>query len=545
MARPTIYTQEMIEKYTRAGYWTSVTLPDLWEKNAREYPGNEAIVDSRFRLTWSQASSWIDRLAMGLLGLGLNRDDVLVTQLPNSVEKTLLRVAAQKAGLLHLWVLSTLRHTEIESILNYTEARALVIPWKFRNFDHWNMVQELKPRLPKLKCVLVAGEDIPAGALSLKELLNKRLETTISPDYFEGKKFSSLEVSQILLTTGTTGTPKLVEVPICCKMMGTPVTQLKLTSRDTAVAFSPAPEGPNIPVYYGVPVVAAKAVMLEHWSLEEALALIEKEKISIMCVVPTMLAQMNSYANLKNFNLSSVRAIWCSGAPLPHDLALNIEDKLEIPIMNVYGAQDFGGISGSSVDEPQEVRLLTEGLPHPGNEIKLVDSSGKEAPRGEIGEILVRGPYGSSGYYKDPEMTAKAWDKEGWYRTGDLGKMDGGGHLIIVGREKNIIIRGGQNIFPGEIENLLLSHPKVANTAIAGIPHAVMGEIACACVIPRLGSSLSFEEMTTFLKSRNIAAYKLPEKLLIMESFPYLEGLKLDIRTLRARAIELIEQGLH
>lgn len=538
MARPTIYTSEMIDKYTRAGYWKPITLSDLWEKNAEDYPDKEAIIDSRVRLTWSQANAWINRLAVGLIELELRKDDVIVNQLFNCVEKALLRVAAQKAGLLHLALLSNLRHSEMEYILKYTEARALVIPWKFRNFDHFQMAQDLKSCLPNLKYILVAGEEVPPEALPLQDFLDHALERKITPHYFDTRKFSSLDVSQILLTTGTTGASKFVESTLCSRIMGNLVGNLKLTSEDTAVASGPATEGPNAVVYYGAPQVAARSVLMEHWSVEEALSLVEREKITILCVVPTMLAQIDTYPHLKSYDLGSVRAIWTSGAPLPNDLALRIEDKLGVPILNAYGSTDFGGITGCNIDDPPEVRLLTAGRPRPGNEIKLLDSSGKEVPWGEIGEIAVRGPFSSSGYYKDPEMTARCWDKDGWYRTGDLGKLDEKGYLTVVGREKEIIIRGGQNIFSGEIEKLLLAHPGVANAAVLGLPHPVMGEIACACIILKPGCSFSFEEMTDFLKSRKIASYKLPERLIIVESFPYFEGLKLDKRTLRGQVIK-------
>src|SRR3989304_5834806 len=151
MAKASLYTQEMIDKYTRAGYWKNITVSDIWERNARQYPHKEAIVDSRNRLTWAQAKIWIDRLALGLLELGLKRDDVVVIQLPPCVEAILLRLACERAGLLYLPVLRTLRHTEMAHVLGFTEARAIVMPWKYRDFDHLDMVKELKPNLPHLK----------------------------------------------------------------------------------------------------------------------------------------------------------------------------------------------------------------------------------------------------------------------------------------------------------------------------------------------------------------------------------------------------------
>ncbi len=178
------------------------------------------------------------------------------------------------------------------------------------------------------------------------------------------------------------------------------------------------------------------------------------------------------------------------------------------------------------------------GQPISGNEIKLVDAEGNEVDQGEIGEIMIRGPGSSSGYYKDPEATSQAWTKDGWYKTHDLGKWDERGNLVIMGRERDMIIRGGQNIYPAEVESLLLTHPKVHSAAIVSIPDPIMGERACACVVAKPGEDLSLEEMVSFLKTKRIAAYKLPEELVLLDSLPYLGGLKLDKKTVRASAIE-------
>ncbi len=547
MAKPTLYTKEMIEKYTQAGYWETMSLSDYWERNAHECPQKEAIVDSKTRLTWAEAKQWIDRLALGFLELGLKRDQVVVIQLPNCVELAILRVACERAGLLHLPALRTLRHAEMEHILRHTEAVAIVIPWIYRDFDHFNMIQELRPNLPSLKYTIVLGEEVPAGAVSINRILNEPLEENYAPDYLDGHKLSPLEFSLIALTTGTTGLPKLVEVPICSrvwtgKMNATSI--LKLTSEDIIGAMTPATEGPNVPTYYSAPWIQAKVVLLENWSVEECLKLIEKERITVPCVVPTQLAEMAAYRDLRGFDLSSIRVIYCTGAPLTFPLGVEIEEKLARPVLQPYGAVDIGGIATAPLGEPQEVRLLTVGYPHPGNEVKLVDSSGNEVARGEIGEIAVRGPEGTSGYYKDNEATFQVWSKDGWFQTGDLGRWDEQGYLSIIGREKDMIIRGGQNIYPVEVEGYLFAHPKVASVAIVGIPDPVFGERACACVVPQPHQSFTFEEMVAFLKAKKIAPYKLPERLILLDYLPFIGGLKLDRKALRADIIQsLKDQG--
>jgi acyl-CoA synthetase (AMP-forming)/AMP-acid ligase II len=168
-------------------------------------------------------------------------------------------------------------------------------------------------------------------------------------------------------------------------------------------------------------------------------------------------------------------------------------------------------------DDPQDVRFLTAGRPVPGVEVKLVDDEGKEVSPGGVGEVWVRGPTFVSGYYRDAEATAQMWTQDGWFKMGDLGKWDYRGNVAIVGRKKDMIIRGGQNIYPVEIENLLILHPKVSAVAVVGMPDPVMGEKACAYIVPKSGETFTFEEMVSFLKSKNIALFKIPERLEIVE----------------------------
>ncbi|MFQ5827118.1 MAG: AMP-binding protein, partial [Dehalococcoidia bacterium] len=218
MAKPTRYTPQLIEEYTKRGYWEDTTFSKICDQNARDYPSKEALVDSRTRLTWAQVKQQMDRLALGFLELGIKRDEMIVVQLPNCVELWLLRVACEKAGLLCLPVVRTLRHREMEHILSYTEAVGLVIPWQFRGFDYYEMIQEMRPALPNLKHLFVVGDRAPEGAIALEEVLQEPLEGVYSPDSLNGTRCQATEFSLVLLTTGTTGSPKFLENPICARL---------------------------------------------------------------------------------------------------------------------------------------------------------------------------------------------------------------------------------------------------------------------------------------------------------------------------------------
>ena len=192
----------MFAEYGEKGYWGTTTLADLWDRNARDYPDKEAVVDSKTRLTWAQAKQWINRLALGFLELGIKKGEVIVIQLPNCVELCLLRLACEKVGALCLPILRTFRHKEMEYLLNYTEAVGVVIPWVFRDFDHFKMIAELRPNLPRLKHVFVVGDEVPEGATSIKQMTQDPLENRYPSDYLERTKCPANEFSLILQTTG-------------------------------------------------------------------------------------------------------------------------------------------------------------------------------------------------------------------------------------------------------------------------------------------------------------------------------------------------------
>lgn len=535
MAKPNRYTPEMIEKYTTEGYWEPRTFSDLWDQSAMDYPNKEAVVDSKTRLTWGQAKQWIDRLALGLLDQGLKKDQMLVVQLPNSVELCLLRIACEKAGLLFMPVLRTFRRREMEYILSHVEATGVVIPWQFRDFDYFEMIKEIRTSLPGLKYVFLVGDEAPGGTLSIKAMSEQPLEEKYPSSYLEGTKTKATEFSLVVPTTGSTGFPKFVEIPSCSHIFSGKyfVKAYQITASDIVAVLAPAALGPNIIAYCCVPRVGAKMVMMEHFEAEEALKLIERERVTIAGVVPTQLVMMAGHPNLKEYDISSLRFIRVTGAPLTYQVAVEAEENVGCPIIQGYGAVEFGTGSTSILGDPREVRLLTAGKPLPGCEVKLVDE-GNEVPRGEVGEIMLAGPVGVSGYYRDPDTTWKVWTRDGWYRTGDRGKLDDRGKLVILGRQKDMIIRGGQNIYPTEIENLLISHPRVSGAAVVGMPDPVMGERVCAYVAPKENQTYTFDEMISFLKQKSIAPYKLPERLELVDSIPMVgAGQKVDKKELK------------
>lgn len=503
MAKPTRYTAELIAEYAKKGYWKAKTLSEWWDFNAERYPQKEAIVDSRTRLTWSEAKRWIDRMALGFLEKGLKRDDLVVIQMTNFVELCLARVACEKAGVLCLPLLRSLRENDMEYILKRNKAKALVIRDEFRDYNYVKMAETIRPQLPELKEVFVVGKKVPRWAVSLSEIIQQPIEDKYPPDYLEKVRYKPTEVSLINSTTGTTGLPKFSEFTAA----GRPffgkgiVDALHLNSDDIVAGLSPAPTGPNIPTYFAAPMAGAKVIFLERFEAEEALKLLEREKVTVACLVPAQMALMLRHPNLGSYNLSLLRACWCTGAVLPYQDGKEFEEKTRAKVMNVYGGVDFGGVVAPSVDDSLDTRLLTVGKPRGFTEIKIVgEKTGKKVGKGEVGEVLGRGPACSTGYYNDLEGTRQSWTDDGWFKTGDLGKFDEQSNLVIVGRQKDMIIRGGWNIYPKEIEDILITHPKVLDVAIVGMPDPIMGERACAYIVPKQAQEIVLNEVVDFLK---------------------------------------------
>ena len=514
--------EKRIQEYIEKGFWTRDLTVDFWDHNAEKCPDETAIVDSKTRLTWSQAKKQIDRIAMGLLERGFNKGDVMLVQLFNSVDLVLIRLACEKAGIFLAVVAPTFRHAELQFVLSKVEAKGVFIPYDFRGFDYYGMFADLRPQVPNLEHIFVTGEEIPGGSISFQAMKKEPLEEKHPRDFLDAFKFSPFGFEEIMTTSGSTGIPKCVQWPDCVRLAHARVgiERLRLTREDVFCAFSPSTGASTEYLTYRCPPqIPAKTVMMEKFDPEEACILIEQERITAGGIVPPMITRLIHYPDLNKHDLGSLRLLLSTAAPLPYEVAREAEEKLGCAILSGYGSMDSGGVSLASIDDPREARFTTVGSPLPGNEVKLVDDEGNEVPHGEIGLVTVRGPHCTEGYYQDPEATREAW-KTGMFNLGDLGRFDGGGRLQLVGRKKDVIIRGGQNIYPKELEDLLVQHPKVLDVAVVKMPDMEMGEKTCACVVNKTGNILGFKEMIAFLLEKGIAKFKLPERLEAFDSLP-------------------------
>lgn len=534
------FDEKLAEKYIKEGYWTQETVYDYWEKNAKERPDKEALVDSTGkRFTWAEAKQKIDRIALAMAKeLGLKKDDTLLIQLPNCVEQFLVRVACERAGVIALTEMITFRHAEVKWLAGQTKAAGAVVLKVYRGFDFYQMMKEVQSELPHLKHIIVAGDDVPEDAVSLNKIMEHPYEKEYSIEELADRRIDAIrEVGFLATTTGTTGLPKIIEQTMAARAIRASkphIENWQLNADDIIVAIAPTAGAPGgTPTYFCAPMVGAKGALLYEWTPENALEFMEKERATVIAVVPTHLARMLQLP-VENYDLSSMRFIRTSGGPLAPALADEAEERFRCPVLSTYGTQDTGSVSGMPITASKEIRRLTVGKPPAGNETKILDESGKEVKQGEVGLLYFRSPSAPAGYYRDLEKTmSEAFDPEGWACPGDLVVQDEEGYLRIVGRQKDIIIRGGQNIYPGEIEGFLTTHPKVSAAAVVAMPDKIMGEKACAFVVPRKGKQFTFDEMVEYLKSKKIAMYKLPERLEILEALPVVSESKVDKKLMR------------
>lgn len=540
--KPTRWTPEMEEYYTGKGLWTSETWPDIYDRNARLYPHKEAFVAytglKRKSKTWAEMKQAINRLALGFLELGLRADDRILCQLPSCIENIAVSIACQKAGLIHCYSPINTWELENDNFLKGLKATAVVTVPEYHKRNHYDLFRQLRDsgRHPYFKHIFLVGEDIPSGALSINGMIDTPIEDKYPADYLDGRQVSAFDVHQVMTTSGSTGLPKIVEETTNgMRLHGLGyINNFKLTSADTAFTSGYLWTGPSLCSLPVMPQIGGRMLMVETFDAGEALEIIDREKPSYFSGFPSQIIDMARHRDLGKFDTSSLKfALW-AGAPFPFGIARECEDNLKTRLVSAFGAVDSCMLFIAKAEDPPDIRLETVGKPLPWDECKIEKEDGSNAAVGEIGTIRWRGASGAGGYYQNPEQTKKIWGElglNGWYNTEDAGYLDNDGNLHLAGRVSDMVQRGGQNIFPGEIEDILSAHPNVAEIYIVPMPDTRLGEKACAYIVTKSSKNLTLDEINAYLQGKNLAKYKLPERLEIIESSPKV-GQKVNKRAL-------------
>ena len=510
-------TADAVRRYTEAGYWQDDGIGDILERQAARRPDREALVDARRRLTYAQYAAAARRLASHWRALGLTRDDVIAIQLPNWNEYAIAVAAAALLGIPFCHFHSDFRRKEVEFILRFSGATLLVMPSSFRGFDHQAMLRELRPALPGLRHLEVVGDGVAADAFDLRAFLD-------ADDAAGGDlppRPHGNDVLRLLFTSGTTGDPKAVvhthNTSLCsCRFH---VRDYGITQDSAFLLFLPVGLNWGFGTTIQTLIAGCKLVYLDVFRPEIALRLISQERITHVATAPAGLVALLAAPTFAHYDLSSLRVVITGGASCPIELIREWRSKAPGHLLELYGMAECGGQACTKLTEDPEQVCGTVGRPTREMGMRLVDGDGADVTTGEIGEILSTGPSVMLGYYNNPDANARSFTDGGWFRTGDLGTLDAAGYLRIAGRKKEMIIRGGANIYPREIEEVLHKHPAVQDAAVIGLPHDRLGEQACACIVLRPGMATNAAEIVDFLRG-SIATYKLPEQVRFIAELP-------------------------
>ena len=538
MARPTRFTQGMIDAWVRSGEWTDLTTLGLLERHAETRPDEVSIVDSRHRLTWREAHEAVNRFAGVLGGLGLDRDTPVVLQVPNSVEESVMRLALLRVGLLAAYVPVVWRGAELEAVVDLLEPGAMVVPGRFRDNDMVAMAREMRRRHPATQVVVFDPPDETADCIPVS------LDSETEPGGAvpgDDRQYGPHEVTKLVVTSGSTGIPKLVERPEQQEILWARGVNARMgvTGDDVIGGFVPMSGGPGYHSWGGWLLTGAKFVLTDGFSPESLLQAIDRERVSAIHTAPAILARLADSPLLADYDTGSLRVIRTGSANLPPAVIEKAEKAFGCPVVKAGGAMEACSFGQVGIDDPEHIRLGPSiGKVMDGGEICVVDAAGNPLPAGEAGELWIRGPATSSGYFRNPEATVEAWGTlgpDGWFRTGDVATVDADGYVSLIGRIKEMINRGGMNVFPLELESILAEHPKILEAAVVGIPDDTLGEVPCLCVIPVDGTSIELGEVTEFLSARDLARYKFPVRLELFSDFPRGQTMRVNRRRLADR----------
>jgi cyclohexanecarboxylate-CoA ligase len=523
-----------------AGHWRDETVLDHLSRARARRRHDIALVDhnsmtgERTQLSYGELGARVDRIAAGLLRLGVERGDVVSYQLPNWWQFTALHLACMRIGAVTNPLMPIFREREIEFMLGLGEAKVFVVPRSFRDFDHAGMGRGLLQRLPKLRHLLVIGGE---GAESFDENLQAHAPDAAAERAFAERAARPDDVIEVLYTSGTTGEPKGVMHTSNTLLSNiVPYAEaLGLGSSDVILMASPLAHqtgfmyGLMMPIYLG-----AKAVLQDVWNPARAADLIAAERVSFTMASTPFLSDLADAAAQRPEAFASLRIFLAAGAPIPRVLVRRAGENLGASIVSAWGMTENGAVTITRLDDPPEKAFETDGRALPGMECRIVDELKHPMPAGREGFLQVCGCSNFVGYLKRPQWYAT--DAEGWFDTGDFARMDRDGYIRITGRAKDIIIRGGENIPVVEIEGLIYRHPKVQEVAIVAMPDRRLGERACAFVVTRAGAPLTLGEIVEFLSEQKIAKQYLPERLEVVDQLPKTPSGKIQKFKLRETA---------
>lgn len=514
---------EAAERYRAEGYWTDRLLRDFFADAVARFPDKVAVKDDRFgERTYAEFAAMVSRLAVALKARGIGPGDRFLVALPNWQHVPAFALALNTLGAVSVHMPVTGGAHEYDGVLRITEAKGVVVPGEFRGNDFVSMIEGIPGGFDGLETrVTVGRDDADPGWVTFDGLIGEAPADAPAPV----EPVSASDLTCLLFTSGSSGDPKgVMHSSNSIGAMNTTVAPIYAMGPEQVI-FMGAPLGFSAGLCHGLRLaiyLGATLVLQESWNAERALETMARERATFTLATPTLLRDMLEHKRFAEFaERLSLQLIFCGGASVPSGLLRAAREKLPRTLTSVIWGMTEGIGTACRPGAPAERVTGTDGEPFFGTELKILREDGTEAPSGEEGALIMRGPQRFLGYYKLPETNAEVFLPDGWFRTGDVGLIDGDGHLKISGRRKDLIIRGGANIAPAEIEEQFHGDPRIRDLVVVRMPDERLGERICACVVPSEGcGNLVLDDIVDVVRRKGLAKNKWPERLEIIDSMP-------------------------
>ena len=508
MLQNVVTRDEQAAHYRAQGWWTAETLSSRVGALAGPSPAVIDRLGTRAR-TYADLARDAAGLAAHLSGEGVGAGDVVSIQLPNCYEAVVAAVAANSLGAVINPLLPNYRAHELCHVFSTATPKAVFIPATYRGFDHRVLLDEVTAKTGVAPSRVVVDVDDP-----------QRLAPAV--DIALGQGAGAAEVSELIFTSGTEATPKAIMHTEETANFAVRATFSDLGLSAETVVWMPSPVGHSTGFNYGIRAAlmhGATLVLQDRWDAADAARLIAGHQCNYTLAATTFLDDLVGHCEQAGIRLASLTHFGCGGAPVPGPLVARAE-QVGICVLRLYGSTEVLCATWNRPDSPPDKRANTDGYALAHTDIEVRDDEGKTLAAPATGELHVRGPNTSVGLAYDPDRTAATYLEGGWVRSGDLVRLDADGYLTVVGRKKEIIIRGGVNIAPREIEDMVSAFPEVRQVAVVAVPDERLGERGCACVVPNAGCTLDFDTMVSRLREAGLATYKLPERLVLLDELP-------------------------
>jgi 2,3-dihydroxybenzoate-AMP ligase len=528
LAGCTPWPPEFAERYRAQGIWLGRTLGSVLRDAAGRYGSATALVHHDREISYSELDRWADRLAAGFAANGIRADDRVVVQLPNVPEFVAIVFALMRIGAKPVFSLIAHRSTEIVHLVQLSGASAYVLPESHRGYDHRELARQALAETDTLSSLFLLGEKT-TGFVTIAELEVGEHQPQPVSEPEPG------DVAFFLLSGGTTALPKLIprthDDYVYQSALAAQVCEL--TDRDTYLAVLPV----EFNFAFGCPGVVGTfqtggtVVLADTPNPMDCFPLIERRRVTVTSAVPSITQLWLEAAEWSEDDISSLRLLQVGGARMQREFTERISPTLGCALVQVFGMAE-GLLTFSRPDDPAESVLTTQGKPiSPADEVRIVGPDGTDLPCGAVGELITRGPYTLRGYYQVPEYNRQVFTADGFFRTGDLARLTADGDLVIEGRIKEMIIRGGDKVSADEVQDHLLTHPSIAAAAVIGVPDEFLGERICAYLVAA-GPTVPLAELKQAMHARGVAAYKLPDQVRYVSEFPLTPLGKVDKKAL-------------